>query len=378
MVGKSVTSALLKFYYSFTFIASALAIQTEEKCFSLLELGRNEMKLKALLLCTVVFVAGSLPVKAEDAVNTADEFIRQAHGHDNMYTLGAEASQEKALSFYESALAAGADEKQRLHILYRMAQLWGSSYDLTKGEKPNFHKAIELNKRIIDSYQPEEPLVYKAMSSICDHYTTLRKFEGAVEWAKKTLEYDTKKIAEQIEATDRKREKRILKKLLRKIQGYQKVAVDQVAYSADLIDPLRAHGELRAITEKYYGSFIAERAGVRLAENMAKMPSLWAPQNDEPLSPSGSSLQAGVSAPAVHNEAQKNIQIQSEAVTEVTEKRCLVEPNTAVKPQKDKHVAREPRAPPKSYFVIFIIVAAGLIVLVPVVYFRKKKITPYI
>ncbi|NIP52252.1 MAG: hypothetical protein GWN76_02295, partial [candidate division Zixibacteria bacterium] len=78
------------------------------------------------------------------------------------YTLGPEASQKKALSLYQSALAADPDKKQRLHILYRMAQLNGSAYQLEKGEKPDFQKAIKLYKEIINSYPEDEPLVYKA------------------------------------------------------------------------------------------------------------------------------------------------------------------------------------------------------------------------
>ena len=96
------------------------------------------MKRKKYILVAVICVM-SLAFRSN--AETAGELIAQAHKHDNMYTLGPEASQQKALSFYESALAAEPDEKQRLHILYRMAQLCGSSYDLSKGEKPDFHKA---------------------------------------------------------------------------------------------------------------------------------------------------------------------------------------------------------------------------------------------
>ncbi len=337
------------------------------------------MKVNKYILSSIICVIFlALRGNAETA-KTASEFIAQAHNHDNMYILGPEASQQKAISLYNSALTTEPDEKQRLHILYRMAQLYGSSYDLSKGEKPNFHKAIGFYEEIVESYPSEEPLVYKAMSSICDHYTTLREFENAVKWAKKTLEYDTSQMAEQLkaiaqqehsferashdsefdplsakerlEAREQVKQGRLLKKALAKIKRYQGIAVDQVAYSANLIDPLRAHGELRAITEKYDGTFIADRAHERLVENMDKMPDLWAPQNDEPFAPSDSALQAVVSSPAAHTNSQKHkgIKTQTNTIPEATEKQCLVEPNSTDIPQNDKHVAKEPRAPPRGY-----------------------------
>jgi len=293
-----------------------------------------------------IILAAALTVKAESA-ETAAELIEQAHKHDNMYTLGPEAGQQKALSLYESALASEPDDKQRLHILYRMAQLCGSSYDLSKGEKPDFNRAISIYKQIIDSYPPDEPLVSKAASSLCDHYTTLRDFESAVKWAKKVLEYDTTAITEQInqleqqkqlldidpsERHDRQeadkellklreefRQARALKKNLKAIKRYQLIAVDQVAYSATLIDPLRAHGELRAIAEKYMGTFIAERAAKLLRENMDKMPELWAPPLDLPAS-DNPSLRASTSAPAAITLTLESIQNNSYIPTELVDR----------------------------------------------------------
>ncbi|MHC4364778.1 MAG: FecR domain-containing protein, partial [Planctomycetota bacterium] len=57
-----------------------------------------------------------------DGVITAAELLEQAHKHDAAYALGAGVNRPKALSLYQSALAAGPDQKQRLHVLYRMAQ----------------------------------------------------------------------------------------------------------------------------------------------------------------------------------------------------------------------------------------------------------------
>jgi len=326
-----------------------------------------------------------LEEKAE-GVKTAADLIEQAHKHDAGYTLGAGVNRQKGLSLYQSALAAEPDEKQRLHILYRMAQLNGTIYRKDKGEKPNYQRAISLYKDIIDSYPPEEPLVYKATSAICDHYTTLWEFETAVKWAKKALEYDTSQMAEQLKAIEQKeqalehgsppmtpeeeleireqiKQGDSLEKPLAKIRRYQEIAVDQVAYAAEHISSLYAHGELRAIIDKYHGTFIADRAHDHFTENMDKMPELWAPQNDEPFLPSGSTLQAAGPTPSAHSERQKDIQIQPNVTPDVAKRSCSVEPNITEIPQKDKHIAREPRAPPLSYLSKGLIGAAGLIVL---------------
>jgi tetratricopeptide (TPR) repeat protein len=149
---------------------------------------------KVMFVALVVLWSASVHADEEAAA----KLIQEAHKHDNMYTLGPSASQQEALKHYQSALDAEPDDKQRLHILYRMGQLYGTCYQLEKGEKPDFRKAIELYKRIIDSYLPEEPLVHKSMISIGDHYTALWELEKALEWHKKVLEYDAGLMAEEL------------------------------------------------------------------------------------------------------------------------------------------------------------------------------------
>jgi tetratricopeptide (TPR) repeat protein len=304
-----------------------------------------------------------------------------------------------SLSLYQSALAAEHDKKQRLHILYRMAQLNGSAYQLEKGEKPNFQEAIELYKEIINSYPKDEPLVYKAMSSISDHYTTLREFETAIEWAKKALEYDTEKIVRQLEAIEKLREtleqhgdsmtvreryqaaEQIdqaysLRKVLDKIKRYQEIAVDQVAYSANLIDTSAAIGELGSIARKYAGTFIADRAAEHIRETTAGLTESLVPGNEEFPTPSGPTLQANVTTPIAVSQNQKVGLIQSDIIPEVTENRHFVQPNTTEIPQKEKYVSRKPRAPPRNYLLKCIIGAAGLIIfsLVVIIIIKKDKL----
>ncbi len=350
---------------------------------------------KTLLKLLPVLLLAAATLKAEEP-DKVTEFIRQAHKHDNMYTPGREAGQQKALSFYQSALAAEPDRKQRLHILYRMAQLNGSAYQLEKGEKPDFQEAIKLYKEIISSYPKDEPLVYKAMSSISSHYTTIGEFETAIEWSKKALGYDTSKIARQLEAIEKLREtidqhgdsmtaqereraaEQIeqaysLRKVLNKIKRYQEIAVDQVAYSANLIDPSAAIGELGSIARKHAGTFIADRADEHIRETTARMMEYLEPGNEEFPTPSGPTLQASVTTPVALSQNQKGSLIQSDIIPEVTENRHFVEPNSTEIPQKEKYVSRKPRAPPRKYLLKCIIGAAGLFIFSLVVIIIIKK-----
>jgi hypothetical protein len=362
--------------------------------------------------CARVFVLFTviLAVSPGAQGQTASELIEHAHKYDNMYVSSSDASQQKALEFYQAALRAGPDDKQQLHILYRMAQLHGAAYQLEKGEKPDFRKAIQLYEQIIHSYPPEEPLVFKAKISVGDHYTTLWEFETALKWFKKALEYDTSELQEQIKAIEQRsreleqreqarreselrpgertsdpmtREERLefrsqrkrpraLEKTLECIKRYQQIAVDQVAYCGNLIDPLRAHGELRVIIAQHSGTFIAERARQRLEENMDRRPELWAPTDHLP-GPSNSSLQSGGSVAVRISESPKSMKTDSDVVPHSAERHYSLEPNTSEQAGKDKYAAKQTRGPPSSYLSVSVIGAAGLIVFgLAVVMIRRR------
>ncbi|MHC4154135.1 MAG: tetratricopeptide repeat protein [Planctomycetota bacterium] len=355
---------------------------------------------------TAVLVALAIllsePVLAGE--QSAAELVQRAHECDNMYSIGPGVSQQNALRLYESALQSGPDNEQRLHILYRMAQLYGTGYEIEKGEKPDFHKAIQLYEQIVDSYPPDEPLVFKAKISIGDHYTALWQFENALEWFKKALEYDTAPMQQQLQALQDKKlqmleldppdhlsdpltkqqrielqeqlkEAEALKSTFDKIKRYQQIAVDQVAYCGDLVDPWRAHGELRVMIAEHSGTFIAERARQRLAENMDRRPELWMPTDDLPT-PSNSSLQAGGSSAGAVSESPKSIEPDANIVLATAGRQSSLEANTAESSQPDKHTPRQTRAPPLSYLSVSVIGAAGLILLgLAVVIIRRK--TPF-
>lgn len=342
--------------------------------------NQKDMKLTTHILLAAVsamiWVMG-LPVKAE-GTETAVELIRQAHKHDSAYTLGDSVDRQKALSLYSSALTAEPDDKQRLHILYRMAQLYGTNYQRDKGEGPDYHRAIELYKEIVRSYPPGNHKAIEAMLWVGGHYAGLQEFEDAVEWFKKVLEYDTDELQERLEilqGNGQDEEAVFLKKTLDKIKRLQVIAVDNIANSAERIDLLRAHGELRHILTKYSGTFIAHRAHKHFVENIDKTQELWAPQNDDPFAPPAPVLQVNSSAPAVSSEVEKAVKIQSQAIPEKTKRSCSVEPNSTEIPQKDKHTVQEPRAPPQGKLLEYnIIGAVGLVLLcLAAIVIRNRK-----
>jgi len=267
------------------------------------------MKLPADIVSKLLVVLLIAATAAEvSSAGEVDDLTSQAHKYDSAYTLGPQTSQQKALELYQSALAAGPSKEQRLDILFRMAQLYGANYQLDKGEKPDFHKAIEIYKQIVDLYPPEEPIVYQAAILISSHYTSLGEFDKALKWSKKVFEFDMTNMTEQIHALEhetkayeldpsesggvkltreeknnfKKQYKKLrnLKNNLTKIQRFQEIAVSQLAFCASSIDPLIAHGELRSLTKEHYDGPIAEEATRLLAMNMNKMADLWAPQLD--------------------------------------------------------------------------------------------------
>lgn len=256
------------------------------------------MKLKALILFAVVFVTvlmGAIsPLKGEDA-KTATELIKEAHKYDNMWASTQDANQKTALKFYNAALGAGPDEDQRLHILYRMGQLYGSAYQREKGERPDYFRAIEIYKKIIDTYPPDDPLVLKAMSSIGDHNITLWRFDEALSWFKRVLEYDLDELEGQLEymQDDPSKEQQVvlLANRIKRIKFYQTVAVDQVGAAAKAINPYIYESVLRDAVANQSQSFISERAQKLINENMDRNASLWLGPLDSIASPVHKSIE---------------------------------------------------------------------------------------
>lgn len=355
--------------------------------------GNNTTK-SIKLLCVLLVIAS-----VAEASETAAEFIKEAHKYDNMYTLGPDTSQEKAIDLYNKALKAKPSDDERLHILFRTAQLYGSSYQVEKGEKPDYYKAIGIYEKIVEAYPPDEPRVLKAMSSISDHYITLHKFEEALTWAKKAVKHDTTETQKQVKAAaeeafsfveqqehghlpeeqSRQIEEQIkraerLEKNVARIEEYRLSAVAQVAESAEFIDPLRAHGELRAISIEQSGTAIGERAAALLSAHMDKHANLWAPDESLPFSSDGTALRADTpdSTGMNHKEDQVAVKSRLDSAPGTDKGRYSTEPNATETLQHGDYAANQPRDSPLAY----IIPIAGLAALgLAAAIIRKKPST---
>jgi tetratricopeptide (TPR) repeat protein len=342
----------------------------------------QNMKLVSNLILKLlpVLLLATTTLNAEEPDKVA-ELIEQAHKHDNMYTLGPEASQQKAIALYRLALSAEPDKKQRLHILYRMAQLNGSSYQKEKGEKPNFQEAIRLYKEIANSYPPDEPLVFKSMISIGDHYVSLWDFTSAIDWFKQALEYNISEMEQSLENLQKDEQKKeevaSLKQRINRIRRYQEIAVDQTAYATTRIHPQLHDPVLKSIVDKYPGSFIAEKAQQLIDQNPHKISELDIPLNfgGEIALSDSPTVHANAPAPVTRSQHNKGIKIPSDTTTEIKSESPSVEPNITERLQNQKRSSGETRAPPLSHLLPYIIAVAGLIVLgLAVIITRKKPI----
>ncbi len=314
---------------------------------------------------------------------TAAELIEQARQCDPTYVIGPGANRSKAMELYEKALTAGIEGQPRLDTLFRMGQLYGSILDRQKGESPNYHKAIGYYQQIVESCPPEEPMVLTAIGLISDHYGALNEFDAALTWAKRAVEYDTAKAQQHIQEIHRKVDSlaqvrytplerqaileqkvrsTVLQDDLQRMQEARVAGVDRLARVAQFIDPLRTHGELRTIADKYAGTSVGDRASQRLQEAMDKDASFWAPSLATPRGPAPS-LQPPASAPALPTREQNGMKSASGPSIEIIAGPNAPEPNTTEKPKAAVPLAKSPRAPPLGLPSACLAAAAGLLLL---------------
>lgn len=327
---------------------------------------------KLIGLSAAVLLASLLTTGA--STKRPHELVRQARKHHDIYTRNAGPDRQEALHLYQLALEAEPNHDQRFNILYAMARLVSTP---PKGQEPtqaDLRKAIELYTEIADSFPPEKPQVFDAMLSAGRCYVRLSQFENALECFKRPLQYDIGQIEKSLEAQQQAGQNKLrdsLENTIANIKRHQEIAVDRVADCASQLGPLRAHGELRTIAEKYAGTFIAQRAAQRLLENMDRMPELWSPRYVLP-NPSISDFQPALPPTVKPANTHKGTRAQSDILPKVTQEPCSLEPNTKEQSQKDNHAA-EPRAPPLSCRSSFVIIAAGLIILGLAVAIIRKR-----
>jgi tetratricopeptide (TPR) repeat protein len=246
-----------------------------------------------LLACCLPEVSGS---------DRAGDLIQEAHQHDGMYNLGPQVSPDRAISLYYRALRVDPNDRQKLHILSRLAQLHMYS------DRPDRHAtAIELNERILKEFPTDELAVMRAMNSLAQNYGTLGQNMKALEWAKRMINHnaDSNQTACSQPAPGQgdTLEEYSSRKRAQQIRLYQEVAVDKVAFFGNLVDPLVAQVELRRIVSKYPGTHLSEKANQLLGEVTMETSVIAgigdlvdAPWKVIPADPVGTTLQTGSSA----------------------------------------------------------------------------------
>ncbi len=335
---------------------------------------------RTLLPLIALLLSASWPGRVARA-ETAAELIERARQYDSGYTIGPEASRQKAIELYGQALAAGPDNQQRLETLFRMAQLHGCIFDRQKGERPDFRRAISFYQQVVESCPPEDPRAITAMGLISDHYTSLGEFDVALTWAKRAVEYDTTRAEENIREVHRKvdslaateytpaERREIMERAvhnaafqedLTRMKAARVAAVDRVACVAEQVDPLRAHGELRAIADKYAGTPVGDRAAQRLQEVMDKQLDLWAPTLGQPQDSPATWRSA--SDTAISPNIPRGLEATPHPSIEITGGPEPPEPNATAKPQGAVGPTESPRAPPLVLLSACLAVAAGLAV----------------
>ncbi len=313
----------------------------------------------------------------------ASELVEQAHHYDRAYNAGPEADRQQAIRYYRAALGANPTREERLHALFRLAQLHGACYQATKGEKPDYCKAISLYEQIVAEYPPEDPMVLRAMIGICDHHTSLGQYEEAVRWSKKVIQVDTSKLEEQLKAAeeavnsadhgpppepnqvaDLARACSGLRQAQRQIDLCKQAAVDQIAYTTGLVDPLLAQAELKRLIKAYEGTRIGDRAQRHLDESIDRISEICGLDLARPGSVDDLMLQVGTApASGVSNggrELPAGAELSGTTEDPVEGRRRPAASDSAL--PGNEHAEAAPRAPPslRRASIITVIVAAGM------------------
>lgn len=317
------------------------------------------------------------------AVVRARELIEQAHRYDRAYNAGPEADRRQAIRYYLAALDADPTREERLHALFRLAQLHGVCYQAAKGEKPDYRKAISLYEQIVAEYPPEDPMVLRAMIGLCDHHTSLGQYEEALRWSKKVIQVDTSKLEEQLRAAEEAsdfaehdpppepnevaglaREYGGLKQAQRQIELCKQAAVDQIAYTMRLVDPLLAQVELKRLIREHEGTGIADRAQRRLDESIDRMSEVYRPDLGGPGSGDDLMLEVGMApASGVSNggtELPAGAELSGTTEDPVQSRHRPTVSDRAL--PHNEHAEEAPRAPPRRRraSIIAVILAAGI------------------
>jgi tetratricopeptide (TPR) repeat protein len=296
----------------------------------------------------------------------AGDLIQEARQHDGLYNLGPQVSPDRAISLYHQALQVDPSDEQRLHILYRLSQLYGYA------ERPDRHAtAIALNERILHEFPTDELAVLRAMNSLAENYRALGQNGKALEWARRMIDYHaganegpgspsaTGQADSPADYPSRQG--------ARQIRQYREVAVEKVAFLGNCVDHLVGEAELRHIVAEHPGTYLAEKAQ-QLLEELTRESSVpagtedpvYAPWEGTPGDPGGTALQTGSSAalatPDRHTSGQAHARVRREP-TRTTQAHPTTGDVTAPAPAHDGST-RTARGPPLLYLAAGLFLAA--------------------
>jgi tetratricopeptide (TPR) repeat protein len=339
------------------------------------------MKVLTGSILTILVLVTLAPWPTSEArADTAAELIEQARQYDCGYSAGPDAGQRQALETYRRALAAQPEPPQRLHILFRMAQLHSCAYRIEKGETPNYAEALRLYQQIVASYSPEEPLVLQATTAAADCLVSLGRFDEALHWSRQALKPDTKMLEERIKALEEKggpdhapagtdtgvppADPGALRRTLRQMQRTQCAAVDQIAYAALQVSPLLAQIQLRTIAEQHAGTCIARRARQLLERHADQMSDVLALSETLPPAADTSILQsAAPSASLAPRPGDVGLPAATPAAP-APQGAATPGPGPNDKPLAERVPARWPRGPPLTRTQRVMATVAGLALIV--------------
>lgn len=232
----------------------------ERACSGILLLGASIQPW--IWLASLLLLSPTLCHAESDVAMDAAALIGEAHKVDSMYCNSEQEDREKAIATYEAALKAQPDKAQTLEILYRMAQLHQTNYQIPKGEKPHYDQAMRLYHRIIAEYPPDEPLVIKSLICAGDVCVTTRQFADALRWFCRALDVNVNDLLEQQKAIgdspEHHAEYERIERKIKEIQFYQSGAVTAISSTVGYIDPSMRKDLLESIVSRHPGVHVRD------------------------------------------------------------------------------------------------------------------------
>lgn len=270
------------------------SVKSEEESILPQRLMNFLVLLTATLLCGATARASDVPpvigppeatTREGKTWRAVEDIIAKAHEYDINYAPKESVDRNKAIAGYEKAMAAGADYSQRLHVLFRLAQLHGTSYDKTIGEKPDYPTAIRYCKMIVEEYPQWEPLAVKALNTIASYHLAGRQPEVALDWFKQSLQFDVNALETSIpeakvppgappsmnarselypEADTSRMSEAQAHQQVERIKVYQATAVKSIGDISWRISPELFAAEMKGIIDRHPNTYVAQLASDRL------------------------------------------------------------------------------------------------------------------